>query len=206
MPKFKNVFAKRNYRGKKPPVVFSFARNVGAYLLKNAITFIKPTVLLIDLTAKINKTEVLYNIHLHGTPVDTMNFDAAMADLFDSLDLEAEYVDEVAQGDGTIVVLSGFDSTTTSYTRRKKDEVYTNSAKGEVTSVLTATPEATGYCWQYHYADSVDVNLWILANCTRKAFFTYTGLTSYKSCFFRHAAIVNNELTEFSEPHEMAIT
>ena len=178
MKKVRKIYVKRNYREKKPPLVFTFVRNTCSCMLKNISVYATPKIHLADLIVNNNKTEELYNIHLHGTPTDTINYEVAMAALLDLIDDQANYVDDIADGDLATIILSGFDNTSSDYNYHKSDEVYSNSARREIKVVLTATEHATGYVWQYHDMVSKEDNMWILADCTRKAFYTYKGLTS----------------------------
>jgi len=204
MKKVRKSYAKKNWRGMKAPQVFTYSKRVASNMKKNVIVFTDPKVEYPDQILHVNTAEELYNIHIHGTPQDTVNYEAAMEIVYDDLDLQADYVDIVADGNPDIIFLSGFDSTKIDYKLYKKEVVYTTSGKGKIKVVLKAIEEATGYCWQYQYADSKD-GYWILADCTRRAEFTYTGLNSYTSCLLRHAAIIENTLTEFSQPFEMGV-
>ena len=196
---------KRNFREVKSPVLFVNVQNVITQMTLFILVFANPKVPLDKLQNQLTKVILLYNIHLHGDMADTANFLKELEDLILMLYDQADYVDQEANGDLAIVLQSGFSATVSGRTSHKNDETYTQGKSGEVDLVLKARNGASGYCFEYCVYDPSGVEVWIMANCTKKAKFTYTGLTPLTVYLFRYAPIINDRLDVWSNPYRMGV-
>ena len=143
---------------------------------------------------------------MHGIDLDTIEFEADLEELYVLIYDQADYVNEIADGDRTIILKAGFEVVTNEKSSNKNDESYTQGVSGQVKAVLKARNGASGYVWQYCVYDPAGEPVWILADVTRYAKFNYNGLTPGTKYMFRYSAVINNTMSDFSNPYIMIVT
>ena len=206
MAKNANARTKRNYREKRPDALFTFVQNTLTEMALFPLLFPNPKVALAVLLIALNKTIGSFNKHLKGGPLDTAVYEKDLENLLTLVDDQADYVDDIADGDVAIILESGFDAVVPDRKTHKSDETYTQGVSGQVKAVLKKINGATNYLWQYCEFNQSGEQVWILADCTRYAKYNYNGLTPGTTYLFRYCPTVNNTLGVFSNPYKMIVT
>ncbi len=202
----KRARTKRNFRSKKPPVVFALVQNILTEMALYPLIFATPKVTLAVLLAQLSKTIVSYNKHIHGGQLESDTFEIDYEALLQMLFDQADYVDDIADGRKSVILQSGFEAVVDDRTTHKNDESYTQGISGQVKAVLKARNGATGYVWQYCVYPTTGDPVWILADVTKYAKFDYTGLTPGLKYMFRYSPVIANTMSPFSNPFVMIVT
>jgi len=197
---------RHNYRKKKTPALLTFAKKVCTDMQLYPDTFVNPKVPFDDILSSTDKTTISYNNHLHSWGLTTVIYKKDLEALLTLLDAQAKYVDSIAKGDVTIILDSGFDAVVYHNKIIKHDSKYTQGASGEIINVLRKIKGA--YCYAFQYCLFVDGEepIWILADVTKKAKYTYKGLKPGSKYLFRYCPGVENTLQVWSRPHKMIVT
>ena len=207
MAKTKRSKTKRNFRSMRPPVLFTFVQNILTEMAANPADFPNPKVALALLLTALNKAIASYNKHLSNKGLGTTTFETDYENLIQMLFDQADYVDDIADGDLATILLSGFKAVGGGGGgQHKKDESYTQGVSGTVHAVIRKRAGATGYLWQYCIYDPSGEPVWIIAECTRYAKHSYIGLIPGTTYLFRYCPTINNKLDVFSVPYKMIVT
>ena len=106
----KRIFVKISWDKRQPLKTAAFARGTATAMNGNA-TFASPAIKTADISKAAERVEIAYANRRNGeTGKDELQ--NASIDLDEKLHTQAEYVDDVAKGDETIIHLAGFETTT----------------------------------------------------------------------------------------------
>ncbi len=206
MAAIKRSRTKTNFRKKRPPQTFTFVQNVLTEMALYPLVFTTPKVTLALFLAQLNKTITSYNKHIHGSELETDTFEVDYEALMQMLYDQADYVDDIADGRRAVILQSGFEAVTDDRTTHKNDESYKQGVSGQVKAVLKARNGATGYVWQYCVYDALGEQVWILADVTKYAKYNFNGLIAGTKYMFRYSPVINNTMSDFSNPYVMIVT
>jgi len=187
----------------KLPVVakIAFYRNVVAKLRANSSIFSNPDKDLGTVTTLVDVLDARYLAAQDGGRSAT----AAMREAEEAADaafrILANYVDRVANGHETTILLSGFNPSQTHASYQKPGlKVDNGETSGSMKLVAKAVEDAGAYIWQVA-KDSLpaDASGWAYAGFSTQATFTVTGLTVGSRYYFRFAAITSTGVADFTE-------
>jgi hypothetical protein len=178
----------------------AFYRNV-AKLTDNP-NYPNPQVPLADAKAVVDDFEAAYVAARDGghTAVSNMHDKEAAADaVFRTL---ASYVVNIADGDETKILSSGFHESKQPVAQQKATLVINDgSHSGSVKLVAKAIDKTGAYIWQYA-KDTLPTNEsdWLIAANTTQSSYEEDGLTVSATYFFRVAAVTTTGTTDFCKP------
>jgi len=179
-----------------------FYRNVVSRLRANGSIFENPDVSLNDCDLLISNVERTSMAAADGGHSAIVAMHAAVDAADDAFRILAAYVDRKANGDETIIAISGFSASRQPTTFQKPElTVINGSNSGNAKLVAKAVPKAGSYIWQYA-KDSIpaDENGWTGGGITTQASTELPGLTVGARYYFRVAVVTPDGTSDFSGP------
>ena len=179
----------------------AFYRNVIAKLTDNPI-YPNPEVPLADAKAVVDDFEAASVAARDGghTAVSNMHDKETAADAV--FRILVNYVINIADGDETKILSSGFHGSKQPVAQQKARLVVNNgSHSGSVKLVAKAIDKAGAYIWQYA-KDALPTNEseWITVASTTQSYYELDGLTVAATYYFRVAAVTPSGTTDFCAP------
>jgi hypothetical protein len=179
----------------------AFFRNSLKLMTNNAL-FVKPDVLLADVTLLVDKLETDFTAAKSGDHalVAVMNQSELAAD--EAFRKLALYVDRIANGDAAVILKAGFHiSKQPEASKREAFRVEAGPNPREIILLRKAQPGAKSYVWQYCIGPlPTTEQVWIFAGATTKARFVIINLESGSKCWFRVAAVTIEGIGPWSAP------
>ena len=177
-----------------------FCRNVVSRLRANGSIFENPDVSLNDCDLLINNMERTSLAAADGGHSAIVAMHAAVDAADNAFRILATYVDRKANGDETIISISGFNASKQPTAFQKPDlSAQNGSNTGSAKLVAKAVAKAGSYIWQYA-KDSIptDESGWIGGGITTQASTELTGLTVGARYYFRVAVVTPDGISDYS--------
>jgi hypothetical protein len=181
----------------------SFYRNVIAQLNANKTVFANPDS---DLDATIALVDAFDTLYLDSIQIgghqNTVNLHKAEEKADKVFKILANYVNRIADGDESIILLAGFEpsSEPTKYVKPELSAV-DGSHSGTIKLVAKANPVAGAYIWQKaEGAIPTDEKDWVNAGHSTQANITISNCKVGIKHFFRFAAVTPQGVTDFCAP------
>lgn len=178
-----------------------FCRNVVVKLKISSSIFANPDESMEAATSATDKLEVDYLAASGGGRAATAAMHASETEVNEIFRVLAAYVDRIAKGDETIILLSGFNTSKQPIAKQKAElAVVSGANSGTVKLAAKAIKGAGSYIWQYCINTPTNEKDWITGGFSTQASFEISGLTSASKYYFRFAAITSEGTTDFSTP------
>lgn len=184
------------------PVKIEFYKKIIANLTANATTFPTPDVELTVLTGDVNKLDANFQASLGGSHLATSQMRETEKAVDEKFRIIAKYVDKIANGNESIILLAGFYPTRQPASSQREHFTAENGANpGEIILRCKAFPNARSYTWQYS-----EINLplkeedWKYAGTSTQSRFTVRNLVSMVKYWFRVAPVTAQGMQAWSEP------
>jgi hypothetical protein len=183
---------KLGLRDKPIPFIIEFSTNVVKVMTKNP-NFLSPNPALSDISDLIAALGDAYTDALDGGKALKSIMNLAKKALLDKMASLATYVQNISQGDETIIRSSGMGVRKTKFSKDKPataENLRTteNENAGEVSLKWKRVEKAKSYIIQMTNTPDVDTS-WLPAGISTRSSITITGLTTGKNYWFRVAAI-----------------
>ncbi|HEY4784799.1 MAG TPA: fibronectin type III domain-containing protein [Bacteroidales bacterium] len=184
------------------PVKIECLRKVLANLTSNATVFPTPDVELTVLKGVLDKLDADYLASLGGSHVAIAQMHQSEAEVDEKFRIIAKYVDRIANGNESIILIAGFNPTRQPVPSLKDHFTAKNSANpGEIILRYKAQPNARSYTWQYSEVNPpVKEEDWKYAGSSTKAKFTIRNLVNLTKYWFRVAPVTAQGMQPWSEP------
>ena len=177
--------------------LIELARNTAAKMLANAAVFVTPDVLYAAILTAATTLETKYNAAQGGGKQQTAEMYQAQKALLELLRQQALYVERIANGNESIILSSGFETSRQPvYTAQPDFEASNGEHSGEVLLKHKAVQGAKSWVWQY----STDGIEWTHSGISTQTSYLVTGLTPVSKYWFRSAYVTIDGQSEWSNP------
>jgi len=177
--------------------LIELARNSAIKMAANATVFVTPDVLYAAINTAATLLETKYNAAQGGGKQQTSEMNQAQKALLELLRQQALYVERIANGNESIILSSGFETSRQPvYTAQPDFEASNGEHSGEVLLKHKAVQGAKSWVWQY----STDGIEWTHSGISTQTSYLVTGLTPVSKYWFRSAYVTIDGQSEWSNP------
>ena len=186
-----------NYNHLSVLELIELARNSAIKMAANATVFVTPDVLYAAINTAATLLETKYNAAQGGGKQQTSEMNQAQKALLELLRQQALYVERIANGNESIILSSGFETSRQPvYTAQPDFEASNGEHSGEVLLKHKAVQGAKSWVWQY----STDGIEWTHSGISTQTSYLVTGLTPITKYWFRSAYVTIDGQSEWSNP------
>ena len=177
--------------------LIELARNSAIKMAANATVFVTPDVLYAAINTAATLLETKYNAAQGGGKQQTSEMNGARKALEELIRKQALYVERIANGNESIILSSGFETSRQPvYTAQPDFEASNGEHSGEVLLKHKAVQGAKSWVWQY----STDGIEWTHSGISTQTSYLVTGLTPVSKYWFRSAYVTIDGQSEWSNP------
>jgi len=186
-----------NYNHLSVLELIELARNSAIKMAANATVFVTPDVLYAAINTAATLLETKYNAAQGGGKQQTSEMNGARKALEELIRKQALYVERIANGNESIILSSGFETSRQPvYTAQPDFEASNGEHSGEVLLKHKAVQGAKSWVWQY----STDGIEWTHSGISTQTSYLVTGLTPITKYWFRSAYVTIDGQSEWSNP------
>jgi len=177
-----------------------FGRNVVTKMTGNP-SFTSPDIPLAQITTMCNTLEAAFNAAQGGGSQQKSALKAASIQWDTLMYKEADYVNRIADGNGTMMLSAGFYTTHQPMPALHPEfRVEHGNLSGEVVGTHKAERGRSAWVWQYCEDPIPEEDSWTHAGVSLKASFVYTKLEPGKKYWFRVALVTSTGQGTWSDP------